>query len=301
MSDRQGALPPSLQTLTHEVVKANSNGIDYDVFVWTPPGYETGEQSYPLLLLLDGAMLMGTAVETVTLQTITGEALPLIVVGVSTAAGHDHGLQRSIDYSADVPSTEIPPGATHSFWEFYRDLFAAAGIEYADGFGGTDKFYAFLTEQLLPKLSGELRVDSDELGIGGHSSGGDFAVDTLLRKDTPFSKFIVGSYGADVLAARLPEREKAFAELQAPRPLKVFSAFGGAELADPNLHHYIQSGVDLLERLQKADPERLSVKIREFEDENHGSVFSHILSSGIRELWASGVSMTEMMQQAMAG
>lgn len=222
----------------------------------------------------------------------------LIAVGVSTAVPLDHGLQRSIDYSADVPSAEVPPGATLSIWEFYKDLFSANGLEYEQGFGGTDQFYAFLAEQLLPKLQTDFRINPDDIGIAGHSSGGDFAVDTLLRKDTPFNKFIVGSYGADVLARRLPERARRFAALSAPRPLRVFCGFGGAELADPNLRHYIQSGIDLLHRLQKSDPINLALTIREYELENHGSVFPHIFSSGIRVLWGSGLSMTDMMAQA---
>ena len=291
------ALPPSLRSLTHQVVEAESNGVAYDVLIWTPPGYEDTQDPVPLLILLDGAMSMGTAVEAVSIQSVTGEAMPLIVVGVSTAAPRDHGLQRSIDYSADVPSLKVPPGAEFSFWAFYEKHFGAMGLEYAEGFGGTDEFYAFLADQLLPQLHKDYRIDADNIGIAGHSSGGDFAVDTLLRKETPFSKFIVGSFGADVLAARLPEREKAFSEAKAPRPLKVFCGFGGAELADPNLHHYITSGTDLLERLQQADPDNLEVKIRNYELENHGSVFHHIFSSGIRELWGTGLSMTDMMRQ----
>ena len=299
MNEAKDALPPSLRSLSHRVIKADSNGVSYDILVWVPTGYEESQHSYPLLIVLDGAMMMGTVVEAVSVQSVTGEALPLIIVGVSTAAPLNHGLQRSIDYSADVPSYEVPPGAKLSIWEFYKDLFSANGLEYAEGFGGTDEFYAFLTEQLLPELQNDVRIDPDDIGIGGHSSGGDFAVDTLLRKETPFSKFIVGSFGADVLARRLPERERAFAELTAPRPLQVFCGFGGEELADPNLHHYIQSGIDLLQRLQETDPGNLTITIREYERENHGSVFSHIFSSGIRELWGSGKTMADMMEQAM--
>jgi len=290
---------PSLKSLTHEVVTANSNGIDYDVYVWTPPGYEQSKEDYPLFILLDGAFFMGTAAESVMIQSMIGEAKPMIIVGVSTAPPRDHGVQRSIDYSAEVPSLEVPQGATFSFWEAIKLMILAGGLEWEQGFGGTDEFYAFLANQLLPKLSKEYRVDPDEIGLGGHSSGGDFTVDTLLRKDTPFSKFIVGSYGADVLEKTMAKREKVFARTKAPRKLQVFCGYGGAELSDPNLAVYIQSGIDLLERLKAADPDNLDLTIRGYDLELHGSVFHHIFSSGVRELWGTGMTMTDVMEHML--
>ncbi len=95
-------LPQSLQTLTHEVMTADSNGVDYDVWTWTPPGYEHSDQSYPLLIILDGGMFMGGAIDTVALMSSIGEARPAILVGVSTAPPGVHGIQRTIDYSAEA-------------------------------------------------------------------------------------------------------------------------------------------------------------------------------------------------------
>ncbi|MYE11768.1 MAG: alpha/beta hydrolase [Gammaproteobacteria bacterium] len=294
----EARLPLSMQDLTHEVVTADSNGIDYDVWTWRPPGYEQSDQPYPVLFVLDGAMFMGTAIETVSVMSTIGEAKPAILVGVSTAPPGAHGIQRTIDYSAEVPTDEVraaAPGTEFSFWEIYEKLFEAAGMRFEDGFGGTDAFHAFLTEQILPDITSRYRVDLDEVGVAGHSSGGDFAVDTLLRKQSPISRFIVGSYGTDVLEANLPEREKRFAATAAARPLRVFCGYGGAEEDDPYLTHYIERGVALLQRLQAADP-AMDVTIRRFDRETHGSVFAHIFSSGYREIWGTGISFVEAMR-----
>ncbi|MEM1142788.1 MAG: alpha/beta hydrolase-fold protein [Pseudomonadota bacterium] len=299
LSRAEVKIPGALASVTHSVITADSNKIDYDVWVWTPLSYDPETQAYPLMVLLDGYMLMGTAVEAVNLQNITGEAKPVIVVGVSTAPPLDHGVQRSIDYSADVPSLETPPGGEFSFWAFFKYYFESSGIQFEEGFGGTDEFYGFLADQLLPQLQGKYAIDPAEIGIAGHSSGGDFVVDTLLRKQTPFSKFIVGSYGADVLAARLPQREKDFAALSVPRPLTVFAGYGVAEIEDPALTHYIQSGIDLLERLGASDPNNVSMEIRGFDKENHGSVFHHVLGSGIREMWSTGAKMSDMLNPTL--
>ncbi len=290
-----------MQRLTHQVIKAQSNGVDYDVWTWTPPIYDDSSDSFPLVILLDGEMFMGGAIDTVALMSTIGEARPAIVTGVSTAPPGNHGIQRTIDYSAEAPTDEMlkpPPGADFSFWALYEQTFEAAGIPFADGFGGTDAFLSFLTEELLAQLNESYRIDADEIGVAGHSSGGDFAVDTLLRKQTPFSKFIVGSYGTDVLERTLPARERAFAEIVAPRHLSVFAGYGGAEQTDPYLAQYIDRGVALLERLRECDTENLSVTIRSFERETHGSVFPHIFSTGFRELWGTGVSFVDAIASA---
>ncbi len=291
-------LPQAMQDLTHEVVTADSNGIDYDVWTWCPPGYEQSDQPYPVLFVLDGGMFVGTAIETVSVVSTIGEAKPAIVVGVSTAPPGAHGIQRTIDYSAEVPTDEVraaSPGTEFSFWEMYEKLFEAAGMQFEDGFGGTDAFHAFLADQILADMTSRYRIDLDEVGVAGHSSGGDFAVDTLLRKQTPFSRFIVGSFGTDVLEATLPEREKRFGAMTAARPLRVFCGYGGAEEDDPYLTQYIERGVALLERLQTSDP-ALDVTTRRFDRETHGSVFPHIFSSGYRELWGTGISFVEAMR-----
>ena len=294
-------LPQSMERLTHQTLTAESNGIAYDVWTCPPPGYdENGDGSYPLVVLLDGDMFMGAASETVALVSGIGEARPGIVVGVTTAAREMHGIQRTIDYSAEVPTDAIratPEGAGFNFWKIYEDMFASLNMNFEDGFGGTDAFLAFLTDQLLPKVQASYRVDADEIGIAGHSSGGDFAVDTLLRKDTPFSKFIVGSFGTDVLDRTLSEREAAYAANKTDRQLSVFCGYGGAEETDPYLRDYIIRGVELMQRLKESDP-GVEITVRGFDKETHGSVFPHIFSTGYRELWGTGMSFVDAVASA---
>ncbi len=206
-------LPQNLQSLSHETIKADSNGIDYDVWTWVPPGYEQSDQAYPLLFVLDADMFLPAAVDTVALMSSIGEAREAILVGVTTAPPGNHGIQRTIDYSAKPPTQEMratPEGAAFNFWVLYEQMAKATGTAFEDLFGGTDEFHSFLADQLLPNLNASFRINANEIGVAGHSSGGDFAVDTLLREDTPFSRFIVGSYGTDVLDATLAEREGAF-------------------------------------------------------------------------------------------
>jgi len=291
----ESVMPSSYKSLTYTLYEAKSNGIKYDTWVSVPPGYENSNADYPILILLDGGYFMGTTVEAAHIQAMTGEAKPIIVAGITTH-GPTHGLQRLIDYSAEVPSLDVPPGAEVSFWQLIADGLAKGGIKHEDAYGGTGPFLSFLENEWLPDLAKRYRVDPTDIGIAGHSSGGEFVVDTLLKKQTAFSKFIVGSYGVHVFADTLPEREQYFAKAKALRPLQVFCGFGGGEIEDPDLIDYIGGGVALMKRLQKLDPENVSINVRGFEHEQHGSVFHHILSSGIHELWGTGKTLTETMK-----
>ena len=55
-------LPGALQGLRHREMTAESNGIAYGVWTWTPAGYEESDQPHPLLIVLDGEMMCGGAV-----------------------------------------------------------------------------------------------------------------------------------------------------------------------------------------------------------------------------------------------
>ncbi len=291
-------LPGPMQRVSHRQITAELSGINYNIWCWTPPVYDTSEDSYPLLVLLDGEMAMGSAIDILSMQSSIGEAQPVVLAAVSTEPAEMHMVQRTIDYSAEVPTDAMratPPGAPFSFWSIYETMASQLGVQFEDLFGGTDAFYSFLVKQLLPAVQADFRIDTSEIGIAGHSSGGDFAVDTLLRKDTPFSRFIVSSFGTDVLEQNLAEREARFAQLTAPRKLKVFCGYGGGEQDDPFLTQYIDRGVDLMQRLQAADPDNLEVTIRGFEKELHGSVFFHNLSSGVRELWGTGLGFVDAL------
>ncbi len=52
------------------------------------------------------------------------------------------------------------------------------GIRVESTFEGTDEFYGFLTNQLLLQLRASYRVEVNEVGLAGLSSGGNFVVDT---------------------------------------------------------------------------------------------------------------------------
>lgn len=60
-------------------------------------------------------------------------------------------------------------------------------------------------------------------------------------------------------------------------------------------------GMELLIRLQKAAPQSLQVTTEIFPDETHGALMAHLLATGVRLLWPSGVTYMEALPARMGG
>ena len=74
------------------------------------------------------------------------------------------------------------------------------------------------------------------------------------------------------------------------------TALADCELDGPFLKAYIERGVALMERLQESGL-NVTITVRGFDKETHGSVFPHIFSTGYRELWGTGMSFVEAVAQ----
>src|SRR5262245_29587785 len=99
-----------LEGITAFTFPSTATGISYRVTA-SQPVQTDPQQRFPLLLVLDGCMQFGSAVETARIQAMTGTAKSLIVVGVSTEGSLPaHNLRRLRDYS--------PPGlpSNDPFW-----------------------------------------------------------------------------------------------------------------------------------------------------------------------------------------
>jgi predicted alpha/beta superfamily hydrolase len=271
-------------SISREEILSRQTGGRYDVFVSLPSNYSKGDRTYPLLVALDANHCVGTVVETAAIQAKTREAQEIIIVGVaSTGDLNAHYLRRLRDY---IPSSQLVIGEmrSHPVAKMLIEYSSAAGLNAEDEMGHADRFLRFLQDELLPQLTNEFRVDPGEIGIAGHSASGAFVNHVLLTRAAPFKKLILASFGTIWYGASLAEYEAAFVAAAGSRALEAFSCFGGRELTDRVLGPECRSSIAFLERLAAADPS-ISLTTRVFENETHGSMIAHALSSGIRELW----------------
>jgi pimeloyl-ACP methyl ester carboxylesterase len=151
-----------------------------EVRVALPPSHAATSRPYPLLLVLDGEALHGSAVAVTSALAAAGQAPEMVVVGVTNT-------ERLRDLT--------PPGLSVS---------GSSRNE------GGDRFLDFLERELLPALRERFRV-SGLVVLAGHSSGGVLATwaaatrpafGLVLALDTPIH------LGDGWLAERLLERAR---------------------------------------------------------------------------------------------
>jgi len=131
-----------------------------------PPGYATApERRYPVIVVLDGESQHLLASSLVRFFAAAGQLPEMIVVGV-----------RNTDRNRDLTPPMVggfhpPPGLGNSF-------------------GGGDKFLAFLSDELLPRLEHDYRTAPVRVLVG-HSVGGTFALYALAQRPGLFTGFVV--------------------------------------------------------------------------------------------------------------
>tara|TARA_R100001369_G_scaffold20091_1_gene36539 strand:- start:10418 stop:11245 length:828 start_codon:yes stop_codon:yes gene_type:complete len=136
------------------------------IWVYLPKSYKTSEKKYPVLYLQDGQNLFDAATSYVGEwkidESLDSLQLDLIVIGI------EHGNAKRID--------ELTP---------------YAHPEYKGG--QADKYLAFITETLMPKVDSLYRSNTSpsQTFIGGSSLGGLFAFYASLKNPDIFSKALV--------------------------------------------------------------------------------------------------------------
>lgn len=150
-----------------------ANGIVRDAIVWLPSGYETSDQEYPVLYLMDGqhvfmkqpnAPAEWHADETATELIESGAIEPLIIVGIPHS-----GYSRGDEYL---------PAELHD------------GVE-----PSADEFIGWIERSVMPRVERAFRVKTgaENTAVGGASYGGVFSLYAASKRPDLFGSAIVES------------------------------------------------------------------------------------------------------------
>ncbi len=150
----------------HETFAINSElvGETRTINIWTPPNYSQSNESFPVLYMADGGIkedfphIANTISELVKSKNIP----PMILVGIENT-------QRRRDLTG---STEI-----------------AEDKKIAPVVGGSEKFRAFIKDELFPEINKRYRT-SGKKGIIGESLSGLFVVETFFTNPDMFDEYI---------------------------------------------------------------------------------------------------------------
>ena len=152
---------------THDEFTIDSKqvGETRNINVWTPPEYKTSTDSLPLMYMADGGIvdedfphIANTLAKLIKSKSIP----PMILVGIANT-------QRRRDLTGP---TEI-----------------AKDKEIAPIVGGSEKFRAFIKEELFPEINKRYRTTSEK-SIIGESLSGLFVIETFFLTPDMFDNYI---------------------------------------------------------------------------------------------------------------
>ncbi len=265
----EGAQPYVIPFTTMKDIKAQSNGVNYRLYIRTPPDYETSDEGYPVMVLLDADYSFSIAVNHVEHLADRGQAPDMIIVAIAYPDVYPdrrgYAVNRSRDYT--------PVFVEHCCY----------GPEFQKASGGGPAFRDFIADELFPYLDKTYRTNGDRVYVG-HSFGGLFGAFTLLTRPEIFTRYILVSgsywYGDDYViklagADKLPALEET---------KRVYMGVGSWE-NQQGVHLMVDDQMRFEAALKNAYGRKVVVKSRVFEDETHASIFPAVLSTGLRHVY----------------
>ena len=150
----------------HDSLKLNSVlvGEIRTINVWTPPGYSDSTDAFPVMYMPDGGIKEDFPHIANTMADLIrkGSIPPMILVGIENT-------QRRRDLTGPT--------------EVEKDKKIAPVV------GGSEKFRAFISEELFPEINKRYRTN-DAKGIIGESAAGLFIVETFFLQPDMFDYYI---------------------------------------------------------------------------------------------------------------
>ncbi len=219
--------------------------------VWLPPGYEEGEQRYPVLFLLDGGEKEDFHHITglVQISSAYGTTRPMIVVGIENT-----DRRRDMTFPSSDPQDR-------------KD---------APTSGGSERFREFLREELQPWVQRRYRTSGDT-AVMGESLAGLFVVETFLKEPDLFDDYIAVS--PSLWWDRQSLNGHALGLLKARH-------FSGKRLFLTVADEGEAMGVDALAAtLRTAQPAGLDWRFEPMSEESHATIYHPAAMKALRALY----------------
>ncbi len=165
---------------------------DYRISVALPLSYAAQpNRTYPVLYVLDPHLSFGTVTDVAHTGPIGGEMPELIVVGIG----------------------------------YPTDLLGARASRERDYHRQPAPFLQFIREELMPVINADYRTNPADVGIIGHSYGGEFVLYALFQAPDLFTRYLAGSPDFAVVT----RHERAYAEAHSALPAQVVISVGSRD------------------------------------------------------------------------
>lgn len=247
------------------------------------------------MILTDGNMVVGTAMQLMTFLEMGTLAPPNVIVTIGFPL--DNPVPHIVARNRILTPTGWPE------WDAAYGRVLKLGCPAS---GDSDAFRAFIIEELKPAIESEFGVDPQEWTIGGHSLGRLFATHTLLAAPTAFKRYFAVESSFWWQKPLMFDLAKAFAAQATKHDISIYLSIGDKESGDelrsewaenmktPEWRGYIDAMggfPDLVQDTHEmaailASCAGMRVKAETIPNETHGSAVFVALSQGLRWLYA---------------
>ncbi len=147
-------------TAIREIIQSNILEDGREISIYLPPSYYSSKQTYPVLYILDGDYNFFYVSGLLELQSAISENIPeMILIGISGKGS-----------------------------ETYKKN-CKPNLENIDDEGNADQYANFIEKELIPFVNEKYRTSDYKL-LAGHSVGGLFIINTVLKKPNLFNHYI---------------------------------------------------------------------------------------------------------------
>lgn len=218
----------------------------FDIYVTLPANYDLVNQSFPVIFYLDANLKSGKRLRNI-VNEFANSHQPVNAVFVGVGHTGSYRTLRRRDFI-------IPPGIDSSSASTNKN------------YGHSDKFYAFLQNELIPFVEKNFKVNQNRSLIG-HSLGGLFTVHALFKKEHLFTNYIALSPSLWVDRRRIYEFEKQYRKDSTGLHANLYLCSGTRE----RLNYILNGNRDMKGYLEKQSYIGLNLYYYEFEGETHNS------------------------------
>jgi uncharacterized protein len=226
-------------------IKSETLNQEREILVYLPNGYETNDNKYPVIYLLDGGFHFHHATGVVQFLASQGRMPQTILVAI-----------KNIDRNKDFLPTNVEDVPTS---------------------GGAEDFLTFISDELIPHIDENYRTRPYRTLIG-HSFGGTFTAYTFLEDPTIFDSYIAISpvlhWDEDLLVKKA---ETALKSIYSKN--KYFYMTLGDEPP------YVPAIDKFTSMIETKVPEKLEFSYTQMIEETHGSIPHLTMYNGLEKLY----------------
>lgn len=269
----------------------------FAIWVTVPPDYATyPDRRYPVIYLMDG----NVAVPQIALyQLLTLDPIypirPFIHVGVGYVGEEAHYPLAFRARDLLPPGEHIPTGISEASMQRLVELgiLDAVGVKlylHHLHHPAGDQFYAFLSEELHPRLVETYRIETHTAGLFGYSYGGLFATYVALQRSPLFHRIGVGSPGISSQKSKIFELYQAELNNATDHTNRWFHlTVCQSELTNCSYYYPLvgQGTAALLQLLRQSPLRGLAFSSQIIEQESHATGFMPSWFSFLRTCYAA--------------